>query len=395
MVLGCSSEADTESAGADLSNDANTSAPCPATDPATRAALGNIAEVAETCPDVAPPDPGELRPFKHDKSIAGSLLPSLHRGRDAFYPVGAPQWVLGKFSYGEAVDLTDEDVDIFVLRGCGGTWEKLGTTTTTTILEHDTVEGVVDDGARVFFQIPDAKKLDVGRHRVRMVVAGDHTVAEQFIEVLPPGTPLLVSDVDGTLTENQPGSSVVCDEESDFPALARMLVGEPDEPKLHEGVSKLYRSIVSAGYRPMYLTARPEFLVPHTRKFLREKNRSDGRGDLPQGLVHTTITLTGAFNAAAQAFKTDELKRLVAKGFDVRFGFGNRPSDVAAYDANHVTFRYYFENLDTVWRACTAVEQVTLLPSPYPAFTDGDFRIKDYADLDLASASLPPVCPKP
>ena len=34
---------------------------------------------------------------------------------------------------------------------------------------------------------------------MRMVLAGDLTGAEVFIEVVTPGTPMFVSDVDGTL----------------------------------------------------------------------------------------------------------------------------------------------------------------------------------------------------
>ena len=67
----------------------------------------------------------------------------------------------------------------------------------------------------------------------------------------------------------------------------------------------------------------------HTRRFLREDNRKDGRGDLPQGIVHTTLGATGAYNAAAEAFKKEALDRLQGKGFVVAYAFGNRKSDVA------------------------------------------------------------------
>jgi hypothetical protein len=368
---------------------------CPAAPDADLQALAKIPAVAATCADVPLPDFGPVGSFTHYWPWLISYTPSIHRGRDAFYVVGEPQWALGKFSYGAEFDMTDEAVDVWVLRGCSGTWEKLGTTRTTDVKQHETVEGVEDDGARVYFRIPDDKKLPVGRHRIRMVVQGDHTAAEQFVEVLPKGTSLLVSDVDGTLTERLPGDlSMVCDEESDFPALWRALIGDVAQPKLHEGASQAYQALVGDGYRPMYLTARPEFLVDHTRSFLREKNRQDGRGDLPQGIVHTTLTLTGAFNAAAEAFKKTELARLEAKGLKIRFGFGNRPSDVATYDASGVPFRFFFENLDTVWRTCTAVGNVAEVPKPYPKFVAGDFRIKDYADVKAAVAAVTPVCPQ-
>ncbi len=63
--------------------------------------------------------------------------------------------------------------------------------------------------------------------------------------------------------------------------------------------------------------------------FLRGEARRDGRGNLPQGVVQTTLGLTGDFNGAAEAFKKDAVKNVIAKGFKPVFGFGNRPSDVA------------------------------------------------------------------
>ena len=56
---------------------------------------------------------------------------------------------------------------------------------------------------------------------------------------------------------------------------------------------------------------RPEFLQPHTHAFLREKNRDDERDDLPQGIVHTTLGVTGAMNSAAEEFKKNEQLRRI------------------------------------------------------------------------------------
>jgi phosphatidate phosphatase PAH1 len=211
--------------------------------------------------------------------------------------------------------------------------------------------------------------------------------------VLPRGTPLFVSDVDGTLTERHgPDMPVVCDEESDFPALWRALVGGVTQPKTHDGAAKTFHSLVQAGYRPLYLTARPEFLVDHTRAFLREVEREDGRGDLPQGIIHTTLGITGALNGAAEAFKKEELGRLIAKGFTIKFGFGNRPSDIAAYGAHDVPFRFYYQNADTAWRNCTAVGHVATLPLPFLSMKSGAYRIGSFAHLHAAMAALPMTC---
>src|SRR6185295_11266439 len=118
---------------------------------------------------------------------------------------GDDQWVLGKFTYSlVAKDLTDEEVDVFVEKGCAGTWEKLGTTTTTSNdTNHAVIEDVADNGGRAYFQIPKDKALPLGRHRIRLVVAGDQTSTDLVMDVVPKGTKIVVTDVDGTLTDRK------------------------------------------------------------------------------------------------------------------------------------------------------------------------------------------------
>lgn len=378
------------------SDSSDLTAECSATNGADRAALRGIAAAAATCADVAPPDnDAPSTSFDAVKNRALSLLPAAHRGRDAIYAVGEPQWVLGKMAYGPDVSLVGENVELWVLRGCSGTtWEKLGTSRTTKKAEHDAVEGVDDDGGRVYFPIPDDRRLGVGRHRVRLVVAGDRSATDQYIEVLPRGTPLFVSDVDGTLTERLvTDTSLVCDEESEFPALLRtILEGALPEPALHEGASALFTKLAGAGYRPFYLTARSELLSGNTRAFLREEKRGDGRGDLPAGIVHTTLSLLGASNDAAQAFKSDELARLRAKGFVLALGFGNRTSDDGAYVANAIPYRFFYDNPSTGLRTCSNVDGYPALPASYPALVSGEFRFQRYDDLAPAITALSPVC---
>src|SRR5262245_32434911 len=84
--------------------------------------------------DAPPPAPGPSCPWVHDFSspIIGATGDPNHRGRDLFVNPGAPQWIIGKFAYGLSdKDLVDENVDIWLLRGCAGPWEKLGTVRTT------------------------------------------------------------------------------------------------------------------------------------------------------------------------------------------------------------------------------------------------------------------------
>jgi hypothetical protein len=278
-----------------------------------------------------------------------------HRGRDQLLPPGAPQWLLGRFAYGLFDSpLTGEDVDIHLLRGCGSTWEKLGTARTTRAGEHPATEGVDDDGGRVFWEIPAAQALGPGRHRVLFSVAGDRTTAELYVEVLPPEAPFFVSDVDGTLTTS---------ETADFTAL---LTGAL--PDANAGAAELLGVLAAKGYRPLYLTARPEWLVGRTREFLAKQG-------FPAGLLRTTAgALIGATGAPAVMYKTDELARLAGRGHRPAFVIGNTETDAEAYDNAAVeprNHRLYFK------------------------FTDGrgmGRRFDDYADLLGEFRALPARC---
>lgn len=304
--------------------------------------------------DLAPPDPGAAIEWNHTASIlAAAAGDPNHRGRDLFLNPGDPQWVIGKFSYGVTdKDIHDEAVEVWLLRDCT-TWEMLGTTLTTDDGEHPTVEGVDDAGGRIFFPIPEAKALGPGMHRVHLVVRGDLSSADLFIDVVPAGTPVFVSDVDGTLTT------------SETEEYASLLTGaiSPANP----GAPEALQTLVDKGYRALYLTARPEWLVGRTREFL------DTRG-FPRGLVHTTLGLTGALGSAASGFKTDELAMLAAKGLVPEYAFGNTETDAAAYEAagiDPLDHRIFFQFDDTV---------------------SGGRRIESYTDLVPEFEALPPLC---
>lgn len=307
--------------------------------------------------DAPPPDPGAEADWRH--SIESPIVvfsgSANHRGRDLFLNQGDDQWIIGKFAYGLAdKDLKDEDVDIYLLRDCGASWEKLGTATTTEENEHATVEGVDDGGGRVYFQIPASSALGPGRHRVHLVVKGDLSTTDLFIEVVPPGTPVFVSDVDGTLTSS---------ETAEF---TKLLTG--DLPDVHVDAAEAMKRLVQKGYHPLYLTARPEWLVGRTREFL------DTYG-FPPGIVHTTLTLTGHTGASAGVFKTNELAQLALKKMVPAFGFGNTDSDADAYDNAHIEpkelrFFYQFDDL-----------------------LHSGSRIESYTELLGAFDALPTLCP--
>ncbi|MBI5517486.1 MAG: phosphatidylinositol transfer protein [Deltaproteobacteria bacterium] len=288
------------------------------------------AEAGASCPepprcDLEPPTPSARTPWVHALTrVTVALGGPQHRGRDLLLREGDRQFALAKFAYGfNDDDLQDEDVELFLLRGCRA-WERLGQVRTTNDGAHAPVEGVTDTGGQVFFELPPERRLGVGLHRIRFVVRGDQTVADQYVRVVPAGAQVAVTDVDGTLTESET-------------AEWRVLFGGAS-PMVHPGAPEVLWALARRGYVIFYLTARPWWLTQRTHDWVRERA-------LPPGIVHTTLTFTGATGNAARDFKVQELTALTARlGRPPAWAFGNMDSDVQAYSAAGVdpTRAYYF-----------------------------------------------------
>ncbi|MCH9688976.1 MAG: phosphatidylinositol transfer protein [Deltaproteobacteria bacterium] len=298
------------------------------------------------------PNAGPTIDWEHfESSLVVASGSSRHRGRDMFYNPGDTQWVMAKFAYGLTDwDLEDERVDLFLLRNCEGEWEGLGSTFTTYEDDHPTVEGVVDTGGRLYFQIPEP--LPVGRHRIHMVVRGDDTRADTYLEIVEPGTPIILSDIDGTLTTFEWERFV------DF-----LLDTVPDA---NPGSPEALHLLVERGYRPMYLTARPEFLGDRTYAFIEERG-------FPPGIIHTTLSATGAMGSAAVEYKAAEFAVLASRGLVPAWVFGNTDSDAEAYDISGIQpleQRIFFQHED-----------------PF-----GGRTIESYNELLGEFATLPNVC---
>jgi hypothetical protein len=308
--------------------------------------------------DAAPPPAGTAAGFRKTSStLKASVGKANHRVHDLVLAPSDAQWVIGTFAYDgvSTGNLEGEDVDVHLLRGCGQTWEHLGTARTTDDGEHATVEGVADTGGHVYLEIPADRALGVGRHRLRLVVRGDLTAAEGFIEVQPAGAALLVSDVDGTLTP------------SDLSEVGGILTGTI--PDANPGAAAALGRLAAAGYRPVYLTARTESEVRRTREFLAARG-------FPPGVVRTTQGdgLIGLTGAAATRFKAGELALVQGHGFQVALGIGNTESDAQAYQQAGIAASFLLG---------------TDAGAPY-----GAERFDEYATL-VERAALPALCAGP
>ncbi|WP_437681222.1 LNS2 domain-containing protein [Sorangium sp. So ce131] len=289
------------------------SAPRAAAPPARAPARAGACPARAACD--APPPTALPRGFRHTRSRAVASGWPRHRGRDLFVRPEGPQWAIAKFAYGPYdEDLEDEDVEAYLLRGCGGAWERLGAFRTSgDDRPHPTTEGIRDTGGRVYLDLAAVRRLEVGRHRVHLAVVGDGTSADLFLEVLPPGARVAVSDIDGTLTS------------SEMAVLGELVGGGP--PDAHPGAAATMQALAESGVHLLYLTARPEWLVASTRAWLKAQG-------FPPGILHTTVGVTGAFGRAAANYKTIELEWLRARtGVVPSFAFGNMPSDVTTYSA--------------------------------------------------------------
>ncbi|HVK69324.1 MAG TPA: phosphatidylinositol transfer protein [Polyangium sp.] len=321
-----------------------------------------VAQIAAASTPVVPAGPCALRPscdtpfpapskreFRHNRSgLLASALGARHRGRDLFLLPGTPQWVLGKFAYGPAdKDLKDEDIDMYLLRGCGAAWEKVGTYRTTEDEgSHPAVVGVADGGGQIFVnlaQVLPGGPLGVGRHRIKLVVAGDGTSVDLFLEVLPADARIVVTDIDGTLTEKE--EALVGD----------VLTG--NHSQTHPGAVDVMRALSGRGFFMFYLTARPHWLEPRTREWL------ELRG-FPPGIVHTSVTATGRMGGAAASFKSAELSLLkTATGLLPELAFGNMPSDVDAYWSSGIPRTFYYKLAEDARGGVKHDDYRTLLPS--------------------------------
>ena len=269
---------------------------------------------------------------------------------------GDEQWILAKFTkwgFPSDKDVIGSKVHVFLDRNCSGEWVELGTTVTTDEGDHPAIEGVEDSGGRVYFQIPADQKLELGRHRVHLVDEDQWETADALIDIVPKGAPFFVSDVDGTLTTSE--------NEEAYDFLAGNL------PDANPFAPQALSILANKGYRPMYLTARPEWLDRRSREFVEVHS-------FPRGIIHTTTLYEGANGDSAALYKSGEFALLKQKGLVPTFVFGNKDSDATAFDnagIEPLDHRFFFQFTDA---------------------THGGRRIESYEELLAEFEALPDLC---
>src|SRR5688572_12400818 len=148
-----------------------------------------VAPAITRCTDA--PAAGSTESWRHYSSrFVVELGSPHHRGIDLIATTDdATQTLGGRVTYGPSdKDLQDENVDVFACMS--GAWQKLARVTT-------------DDEGRFTLALTGAQRLPEGIRDLYLSVAGDRTGVPFIAMVAAKGTPVVVSDIDGTLTSSE------------------------------------------------------------------------------------------------------------------------------------------------------------------------------------------------
>jgi len=236
--------------------------------------------------------------FRHVASeVVAELGDPRHRGLDLIASASAAtQTVEGWLSYSVADKaLEDEDVDLYACRASA--WEKLGTARS-------------DGEGHFALALADAHRLPIGMRDLYASVVGDRSGVAFLAFVAPDDSPIVVSDVDGTLTAS----------ENAFVET----IANGEQPAEQAGASAAFREAADRGYQLVYVTARGNQFTEATRQWLADHGFPRG----PLRLATSFVTLPGGDTID---FKTNAIADIVAAGMQLAMGVGNRASDITAY----------------------------------------------------------------
>ncbi|KAL3123119.1 hypothetical protein niasHT_005052 [Heterodera trifolii] len=212
-------------------------------------------------------------------------LAANHQANDLIVVEGLEQLITARFCYGpmDLVVLSHENVLVYVLPS-GGEWFLKGVETT-------------DKNGRLSIDL--GRSLPIGIHNVRLIVQGDHTYLSVNIAVVPPGTPVVVFSIDGSLT-------------------ASVSVTGRD-PRLRPGAVDVVRFWQQQGFLIIYLTARPDMQQRLVSAWLATHN-------FPQGLLFFTPSLS----TEPLRQKTQHIKHLLDMGICIHAAYGSA-KDIPVY----------------------------------------------------------------
>ena len=240
-----------------------------------------------------------------------------HRLHDRIYNHGSAPWLIGKFAYGLFdKDLKGEAVSLYVHKdeNCGA-WHPLGQQPTTKDESDEVIEGIANDGGRIYFQL---EALSRGIYPIRARVDVDKSLASGTLYLLKEETPVVIFDIDGTLTRS--------DRELTSQLLSKISKGTYI-PRMRPEARELAWEWFRRGALPVYLTGRPDNLQQLTRAWLEEQAFPPGPILLANRLRDAKPT-----RGSVGKFKQRELQRLIQTlKLNVAAAYGNASTDRFAY----------------------------------------------------------------
>lgn len=194
-----------------------------------------------------------------------------------------------------ATPLAGENVSLWSYDATGKAWHEVG---------HGTTDA---DGV---YQISGGGFVAANGEPVYAMLEADGSCAEHFDYLYPPGTRVVVADIDGTLTL------------SDLELLTQL--GDPTYvPKMMGAADRLLQAWDAKHYPVIYLTARPSLYRAESRGWLDEL-------EFPAGAL---ITQTPSSSATADVYKTAWMQRITVDfGWEVIAAYGNADTDITAYE---------------------------------------------------------------
>jgi len=247
-----------------------------------------------------------------------------YNGYDMVFNESETQFILGNFEYGDfRLNRQNEPVSLYVWSYTdeNPSWKYLADTETCDNdqghYDADHFCAVEGKGGMINYDIPQAQKLPVGLHLIKLYMKKDGVSTSMYIRVKPDNEQLkmVVFDMDGTLTTD--------DSEVTLTYVTSLWNGERDM-EMYPGAPSIAKYYYQRGYEIIYVTARPYWLTEMSYEWLVEKG-------FPRGLTHAYEGAIPDGNFDAETYKKGYLESLTNKGVDFSFTYGNALTDIAAY----------------------------------------------------------------
>jgi hypothetical protein len=229
---------------------------------------------------------------------SGGVVASVYLADDQ-QPVAAPvgyQGIKARTAHDNGLvgkPLVGENVSLWFYDAGKTAWQSLGSSKTDSNGQYD---------------LPSTGFVAPNGQPVYAVLEANGSCAEHFDYLLAPGAKVVVTDIDGTLT-------------AEDPELTKQLSDDSYVPRIMGAADKMVQAWTMKGYPVIYLTARPHLLRAETRTWLEQIG-------FPTGPL---ITKNGG--KPDDVFKTLWMNRMLhAFGWNVVAVYGNADTDITAYE---------------------------------------------------------------